>query len=191
MNRKRNFMWICLTFGVAGLLIALLMVSFTVSQAASPQSSATIDPNKYVPMQVGNRWIYSWTNTAYNTSPIIETVVVSEVTNNEYTLYAHYRQEGLMEGQFVISTSVGIDWISYGTYGSVISPLPVSMYTLMNYLFVPTNLFPQTLQIGDSWSGTGRYGSKIYTGTKTLVTDTIQILLAGRLNFDCIGKHPL
>ncbi len=137
INRNRTwFVFLSLAIVIPNILIVTLLVGLSTSRAASSQSpmATAINPSQYFPLQVDNQWVYSWTNSIYAPSPIIETVVVTEQTDSQYTFHAYHNQA---DGQFSISTSSGYRWTSYWTTGS--NPFPLPMYMVLHYLNVPSN----------------------------------------------------
>lgn len=182
MNHKRTLV---VLFGLPALAMAALLitlpVSFSTSHAASSEPLATIEPNQYFPLELGNQWVYSWTNSLYTPSPFVETVIVAKEMSGQYTLYARHR---CASGQFQISTASGYQWTSYGTSGC--NPFPVPMYMLLYYLYTPENLFPASFQVGSIWSGTGSWYGVPYSGTTTVVTNTATVLVNGHTYTNCL-----
>ncbi|MGD2146801.1 MAG: ExeM/NucH family extracellular endonuclease [Anaerolineae bacterium] len=129
-----------------------------------------IEPEYYFPLEVGNQWVYSWTNTVYAPSPIVETVTVSEQVGGEYTLHA-YSSEAT--GLFQVSATSGYEWLWYGSMGSC--PFPLPMYLLPYYLYVPEVLFPAFFRVGDDWSGSNWIGGTAYGGTSWAITDEARV----------------
>ena len=63
-----------------------------------------------------------------------------------------------------------------------------------SYMYIPEKLFPASFEVGDTWSG---YGSEVYSGTTTVVTNTATVLVNGRSYANCLqlrtvisGPHP-
>ena len=172
---------------VTGTLLAMLSISFFTSQAVYPESSIRISPDRYFPLQVGNQWVYSWTNTLYALSPITETVVVSERIGSQYTLYAYHKQA---EGQFKISKTWGYRWVSYNTSGWNIS-FPLNLYLLLHYLYVPEKLFANSFRAGDAWESVGWYGGEKYDGTTTVITTEAMVTVNGHTFDNCVKIHTI
>ena len=180
-RNQKTFVLLGSVIAAAGLLFAALLVSFSASRAAPPQSTAPIEPNQYFPLQVGNQWVYSWTNNIYATLPVVETIVVAEQTDGQYTLHASHSQA---TGHFKIATSSGYQWTGHGSLVS--ADFPVPMYLLPYYLYVPENLFLASFQVGDMWSGTSSWHEVPYTGTTTVVTDTATIFTGVDIYTNCL-----
>ncbi len=185
MSRHQTFVvLLSLVVSMAGL--AVLLVSMPAAQGAPPQSPASIEPGPYFPLQVGNRWVYSWTNSVYAPSPIVETVVVTGQVDSQYALHADHSQA---DGQLGISAGSGYQWMWDRMHAQ--NPLPLPLYMLPRYLYVPANLFPVSFQVGDVWSGTGWYGEAVYTGTTTAVISTATVSASGHTYTNCLQTHTV
>lgn len=188
MSRKRTLLAL---FGLAALtviaLLTMLLVDSYTLHAAPSGMPATIEPDQYFPLGVGNQWVYSWTNDVYAPSPIIENIVITEQVSSLYKMRAYHIGA---EGEFRIITTTGYQWdLWYSSHGS--DPFPLPMYLIPYYLRVPTNLLPASFQVEDTWTGTGQYGGTAYTGTTTVVTNTATVSASGRIYTNCLQLHTV
>jgi hypothetical protein len=187
MNHNRtSIVLLSLVLALAGLLLTALWIGMPVSHAALPQAPAAIEPSQYFPLQIGNHWVYSWTNDVYAPSPIVETMVVTEQVGSVYTLHNYYSQA---DSWFKISTDSGYRWIAWHTRGQ--NPFPLPLIHVPDYLRVPSRMLSASFEVGDNWSGTGSHAGVVCTGTTTVVTSTATIVADGYTYTSCLQIHTV
>lgn len=153
----------------------------------TPAPGTLIEPDQYFPLEIGSRWVYSWTNNIYAPSPIVETIVVTEVVDSQCSLHAYHNWA---DGQFRISTASGYQWLGYSTHGWNV-PFPLPMYLLLKYIYVPENLFLDSFQLEDTWDGVGWYGGTVYVGTTTVITNEATVVAGGHTFTNCLQIHTV
>jgi hypothetical protein len=114
----------------------------TVVPTPTPQP---LTPYRYFPLELGNQWVYSWTNDLHIPSPVVETISVTELEENTFILT--YKHNRMINGEYRIRVEddLGYQWRGGGSWGR--NPFPTPMVGLYDHLSnsPQLTLFPASL----------------------------------------------
>ena len=143
----------------------------------------------YFPLNVGDKWIYAWSNDTHHPGVIMETIQVTAKSGSYITLSAHHDQA---DGQFwIYEQADGLRWSGWSTQGGPSFPLP--MYMLLYYAYVPTDFFKQPLSSGESWRGYGRTESSLpnHKGLSAVISVTETVTVTAGIYTNTLHIHTV
>jgi predicted GH43/DUF377 family glycosyl hydrolase len=157
-----------------------------------PNTTTDVDftlAGPYFPLNVGDKWIYSWSNDTYHPDLITEAIQAAEKSGDRYAFSCQHAEAS---GQFWINQqSDGLFWSGYGTGG--MNPFPVPMYMLLYYAYVPLDFLSQPLSPGESWVGYGRTESSLpnHEGLSTVTSVIETVTVAAGTFTDVMHIHTV